>query len=642
MNAPKAIPNTLPTERYELLVRAIVDYAIFMLDPTGHVISWNSGAERIKGYAAGEIIGESFERFFTEEDRQAGKPQQYLEEALREGRNQAEGWRLRKDGTRFWAMTVLDVVRDDDGELVGFAKITRDITAQREAHLSLMESERQFRLLVEGVSDYAIYMLDPEGYINSWNTGAQRIKGYDAKEVIGEHFSRFYTPEDRARELPKRALALALENGRYEAEGWRLRSNGERFWASVVIDPIRDEEGCHIGFAKVTRDITERMEASRRLEEARAQLLQSQKMEGLGQLTGGIAHDFNNLLTIILGAADMAKRLNGDQRLVAHLDSIVQAARRGADITRQLLDFARRQPLQAETLQPSERLNGILTLLKQSLRSDIELLADIPPDLYPVQVDSTELELALLNLGINARDAMGGPGKVQLLARNVTLRGEIDGLSGPFVAIALQDEGCGMPPEVRDRIFEPFFTTKKVGEGTGLGLAQVYGFAKQSQGAIRVESEVGKGTTMTLYLPASAEAAAEPGHRARRILLVEDDVALADVTASMMIEMGYEVEKTGDPVGALTALQRSPRFDLLLSDVVMPGGTNGVELANKVRERLPELPIVLMTGYSEILHSRPVAYQVLRKPFSYDDLAEALDKQLGHPPQVAAAAQVDR
>ena len=293
-----------PSDLHELLIRSVVDYAIFMLDPEGHVVSWNPGAERIKGYAANEIIGEHFSRFYTDEDRTAGVPAGRLAAGRRTGRFTAEAWRVRKDGSRFWAMVVIDPIHQD-GKLIGFAKITRDMTEQRNAQLAALESERRFRLLVQGVTDYAIYMLDPEGVITNWNTGASRIKGYSEAEVIGQHFSMFYTPEDRAADVPEQALERAAREGRYELEGWRCRKDGTQFWANAVIDAIRDEDGQLIGFAKITRDLTERRQAQLELEKSREQLVQSQKMEAIGHLTGGIAHDFNNMLTGISGSLEL-------------------------------------------------------------------------------------------------------------------------------------------------------------------------------------------------------------------------------------------------------------------------------------------------------------------------------------------------
>ena len=253
-------PPAMTEARYQLLVDAVVDYAIYMLDPEGRVKSWNAGAQEIKGYTPEEVLGRHFSDFFTDEDRAAGLPEHALETAREKGRFTSEGWRVRKSGERFWAMVALDAVRDPSGELIGFAKITRDMTAKRHADEALRESEQRFRLLVQGVTDYAIYMLDTDGRVTNWNAGAERAKGYRAEEIVGEHFSRFYTEEDRAAGIPALALKTARETGRFEAEGWRVRNTGGRFWASVVIDPIRDETGELIGYAKVTRDLSEKRE----------------------------------------------------------------------------------------------------------------------------------------------------------------------------------------------------------------------------------------------------------------------------------------------------------------------------------------------------------------------------------------------
>jgi len=289
-------------ERFRLLVDAVTDYAIYMLDPAGNIASWNAGAERFKGYTAQEVMGRHFSLFYPDEDRRRGLPATALETSARAGKFEAEGWRVRKDGSRFWAHVVIDPIREPSGELLGFAKITRDITERKAAEQSLQHSQEELRLLVQSVIDYAIYRLDPTGRVASWNAGAQRIKGYLPEEIIGQHFSRFYTEEDRAAGEPARALATAEREGRYEKEGFRIRKDGTRFWAHVVIDPIRDPDGRLRGFAKITRDITERRDAQQKLEKAREALFQSQKMDAIGKLTGGIAHDFNNLLTAVLGS----------------------------------------------------------------------------------------------------------------------------------------------------------------------------------------------------------------------------------------------------------------------------------------------------------------------------------------------------
>ena len=494
-------------------------------------------------------------------------------------------------------------------------------------------SDEAFRHLVESIVDYAIFMLDPSGRVSSWNPGAQRIKGYAPEEIVGEHFSRFSTDEDRAADLPKKVLDIARNEGRFEGEGWRVRKDGSRFWASVVIDAIHDENGKLAGFAKITRDMTEKREAQLRLEESREQLFRSQKMEALGQLTGGLAHDFNNLLTAILGATDLALRNLGDEeRLKRMLDGIRNSAQRGAGLTRQLLAFARAQQLEIKTIDLKSFLPDVTTLIRPSVRSNIELLFEISDHVWSIKADAGALELALLNLAFNARDAMKDGGTLKISATNELLKGKPEGLRGEYVALRVADDGEGMSEELIERIFEPFFTTKAFGEGTGLGLSQVFGFAKQIGGAVTVESRPGQGSTFTLYLPTSQGSvsgnAKADGEEARgRALLVEDDSVVAELAAGMFNELGFEAVVTHSAKEALERLSGEQRPTLIFSDIVMPGGISGLELAQTVRNRFPELPILLTTGYSEHL-SDTHGFPVLQKPYDLDALAGALGKVL--------------
>ena len=335
----------------------------------------------------------------------------------------SEGWRVRKDGTRFWASVVIDPIRTPTGELVGFAKITRDLTERKAAEDELRQSQEQFRLLVQGVTDYAIYMLNPEGMITNWNLGAQRIKGYAPEEIIGAHFSKFYTDEDREAGEPQRALETAAREGRFEKEGWRVRKDGSRFWANVVIDAIRDDRGELIGYAKITRDITERKKSQELLEGAREALLQSQKMEAIGQLTGGIAHDFNNLLMAVLGSLElMRKRLPDDPKLMALLENAVQGAQRGSTLTKRMLAFARRQELKKEAIDIPELVRGMSDLLQRSLGPSVVIETHFPLVSKPVLGDANQLEMILLNLTVNARDAMPDGGQIVIATREEVLR----------------------------------------------------------------------------------------------------------------------------------------------------------------------------------------------------------------------------
>jgi PAS domain S-box-containing protein len=627
--------------RFQLLVDAVTDYAIYMLDPSGRVASWNSGAQRFKGYTEQEIIGEHFSRFYPEEDRKLGIPQYALNTAANEGKFETEGWRLRKDGTRFWAHVVIDPIRDRRGNLLGYAKITRDLTERQQAQRALRESEQRFRLLVQGVTDYAIYMLDPQGYVSNWNAGAQRIKGYDQSEIVGRHFSQFYTEEDRATELPRRALETAAREGRFEAEGWRLRKDGTRFWASVVIDPIYDDFGRLIGYAKITRDTTEKRLAQEALEQARAALFQSQKMEAVGQLTGGIAHDFNNLLTVIVNNLDLLTRRVTDPRDTRLIESAQRAADRGAKLTQQLLAFSRRQPLQPEVHNPNALLEGFEAVLRRACGEIITLQIALQPRLASIYVDGPQFEAALLNLVVNARDAMPSGGTLTIRTSNIALN-ESEALShgmqpGSYASISVQDTGEGIPPELLERVFEPFFTTKEVGKGTGLGLSQVYGFVNQSGGHISIESTPGEGTKITMLLPTQegGETAGddEPDDvRPARdttgtVLIVEDEPAVLEVATEIFESLGYDVLTAVDATAALEVLAQDVSIDVLFSDVVMPNGMNGVELSRKARELRPGMKILLASGYP--MAALPAegmgeGASFISKPYRWTELAEKL------------------
>jgi PAS domain S-box-containing protein len=632
--------------RFRMLVEGVVDYAIYLLDPSGVVSNWNPGAQRLKGYTANEIVGQHFSKFYTKEDRAAGLPGRVLETAAREGRFEAEGWRVRKDGSRFWASVVVDAIRNEAGELEGFAKITRDITERRAAQDAMRESERQFRLLVSGVTDYALYMLDPNGLVTSWNAGAERIKGYSADEIIGQHFSRFYTERDRAAGLPARALYTATRDGRFEAEGWRQRKDGTMFWANVVIDPIRDEQGELVGFAKITRDITERREAQIALQEAQTQRAHAQKMDALGQLTGGVAHDFNNLLMVVSGHIQtIKKKLADDPKIARAVQAIELAARRGETLTRQLLTFSRRQAFQPQVLAVSERVEACRTMLTNSLGGSVKLMTTIGTDVWPVAADASELELALVNVALNARDAMPNGGVIIVTAENTTLsRADTPArIEGDFVALRITDTGSGIAPDILPKVFDPFFTTKQVNKGSGLGLSQVHGFVHQSGGTVTIDSVLGRGTTVTLYLPravAMAEkATGEPKTAPEAgglVLLVEDNPDVAEVTGSMLDQLGYQVHHATNAAAALDLADRHA-FDLVISDIVMAGEMDGIALARALRERQPKLPVLLVTGYSRTIGEIDADFAVMQKPFQLADLGRTAARVIAEANQPAGA-----
>jgi PAS domain S-box-containing protein len=493
----------------------------------------------------------------------------------------------------------------------------------------LFESERGFRLLVEGVADYALYMLDPTGVITSWNIGGQRIKGYTPGEILGRHFSCFYTETDRANGKPARALKIAREQGRYEEEGWRVRKDGTFFWASVVIDPIY-EQGQFVGFAKITRDITERRQTQLKLEQMQKQLAESQKLDALGQLTGGVAHDFNNLLMVITGSIHTLKKAIGsDAKLQRAVTAIETATRRGGALTSQLLTFARRQSVNPQSIDVAERIVAVREVLNTGVGGAVALSFDIGRMTWPVTVDIAELETALVNLVINARDAMPRGGTITIGAQNVTIDDAT--AAGDYVAVSVADTGTGIAPDVLGKIFDPFFTTKPIGKGTGLGLSQVHGFAHQAGGTVKVESELGKGTKVTLLLPRD-RSSPQPDRQntvdvggSGTVLLVEDNPDVASATTSLLEQLGYTVRLVSDAEAALSEVQRE-RIDLVFSDIVMPGRMDGLGLARRLKEIRPDLPVLLATGYSDAAANVRGDFAILRKPYEIHQLSQAIAK----------------
>ncbi len=503
--------------------------------------------------------------------------------------------------------------------------VRKDEQQQRD----LFESERNFRLLVENVADYALYMLDPTGIITSWNIGGQRIKGYAPGEIIGQHFSRFYTEIDRANGKPLRALGIATDHGRYEEEGWRVRKDGTFFWTSVVIDPIY-EDGKLVGFAKITRDITERREAQLKLEQMQQQLAESQKLDALGQLTGGVAHDFNNLLMIISGSLHTLKKgMDDDPKRARAISAIETATQRGAALTNQLLTFARRQSVNPQAVDICERINAMREVLQTGVGSAITLQLDIDERVWPAMVDVAEFETALVNLVINARDAMAAGGTITVSARNEALREETR--AGEYVAVSVEDTGVGIAPDVLGKIFDPFFTTKPIGKGTGLGLSQVHGFAHQAGGTIRVDSELGKGTTITMLLPRKDDFArvekvdAVESGGSGTVLLVEDNPDVAIVSANLLEQLGYTVRRVENAEAALREIELDG-IDLVFSDIVMPGKMDGLSLARHLRATRPGLPILLASGYSDAAINVRGDFPILRKPYEIHQLSQAIAK----------------
>jgi len=521
---------------------------------------------------------------------------------------------------------------------------TEKILQRRTIELSnrLVENSRflelakyQFQVLVEDVADHAIFVLDPAGHVASWNSGAARIIGYSPDEIIGKPFGIFYRPDERRAGEAVTALEAAIRHGRHEVEGWRVRKDGTPFFVNGVVSAIRSSDGGLIGFASVIRDATERRQAREKLVEAREQLAMAQKMEAIGKLTGGIAHDFNNLLMIIGGNAQTFKRLL-DPKLPRAIEAIQIAAKRGETLTRQLLTFSRNQHLSPTTIDLAAVIRNMRPMIESSLRGNIVYREDIERRPVLTKVDAAELELAIVNLAVNARDAMpnGGDFIVSLSVSDEPPPSVRDTLvGGAFAVIQFRDTGTGIPPNLLSKIFDPFFTTKEVGKGTGLGLSQVYGFAHQAGGTVRAESKVGEGTTFTIFLPQCSEhelptstSTQQSASLRPKVLVVDDNPDVAEVTSSLFEHLGYDHTYRDSAEAALDYLKNAGRADLIFSDIVMPGTIDGIGLANEVRRRYPNIPVILTTGYSDAVQSVPADLQLIKKPFDSETLTQIVRK----------------
>lgn len=636
--------------------------AIYTTDATGRITFFNEAAVELSGRTPRLGIDQWCVtwRLYRPDGRPLPHDECPMAMALKEDRpiRGIEAVVERPDGTRVRILPYPTPLHDASGELVGAVNMLVDLTdrdnAERAlrqlnqalerriddrtrqlgaAHADLLESERRFRLFVQGVTDYAIFMMDPTGVITEWNAGAERIKGYRASEIIGKHFSEFYSAEERKAGVPARALEIAAQEGRFETEGRRVRNDGSRFWASVVIDAIRDDSdsGALVGFAKITRDMTER----RIVEE---QLRQSQKMEAIGQLTGGLAHDFNNLFATIIPNLELAQRRIRDRSARDYIATAIRSVDRGAKLMQQLLAFSRRDDLQTEPVDVNYLTAQLCEMLPRSIGPTIAIKTALAPDAWQAMTEPGQLELAILNLAINARDAMLAGGELTISTVNVasTKSGLPVGVkAADYVMLSVADTGTGMSQEVRQRAFEPFYTTKESGKGTGLGLSMVYGFAKQSDGAVTIDSDIGRGTVVRLYLPRAqplpdaadgdcARTQAECGPYAR-ILVVDDDDGVRGVTATLLRTLGHEASEAASGQDALGLLQHDPRFDLLMVDLLMPK-MPGTAFAAAARRLVPGVPVLFITGYNGTSHARKMsdAQYLIKKPFRLAELAEKL------------------
>lgn len=647
--------NGQSADSVRLVLETVLD-AVVVMDAAGTVSDWNDRATELFGWSREDVLGRPMaELIIPERYREAHR--RGLEKFLQTGRGQVIGRRieifaLKQTGEEFPVELAISPVHDADGVI--FVGCLRDITEQKTVQQALQDTEHLFQTLVQGVKDYAIYMLNLQGYITTWNSGAEAIKGYRSEDIVGKHYSQFHTPEDVAADLPARALRQAASEGKFEAEGWRVRKDGTRFWARVVIDAIHDQNGALIGFAKVTRDESDRRAAQQFLEQTRERILEIQKMEAVGQLTGGVAHDFNNLLMIIMGNLETAQRQiaalgeGTGSRLKRVVDNAMTGAQRAATLTKSLLAFSRRQPLSPKALDVNRFTAGAVEFLQRSLGETIQIEAVGGGGVWPIEVDIHQLEAAFLNLAVNARDAMPDGGKLTIETSNAFLdqdycRSHPEVVPGQYVLITVSDTGTGMTREVASRAFEPFFTTKSAGRGTGLGLSQVYGFVKQSGGHIKIYTEPDEGTSVKLYfprllkegIPVYPERAREPVKAeglGETILIVEDDADVRLFLVDVIRDLKYLVLDAPDATSALSIIQRGDiRIDLLLTDVVMPG-MSGRELALRAGKIRPDLKVVFMTGYSRnaIVHQGRLdpGVELIQKPVTQAELASRLREVL--------------
>lgn len=644
-SASHAVPQPTPSAEslsgskhdFELLVSSVTDYAIFMLDATGHVTSWNSGAERIKGYRAEEILHRHFSCFYTPEDQAAGIPQLALATAVRDGRYESEAWRVRKDGSRFWANVVMDPIWVN-GQLIGFAKVTRDATTRRAAELALFESERRFRGIVNTALD-AFAQIDENGRVVEWNPQAHELFGWSREQVLGKPLASLCFPADDAT-APNWLASVWRDRAVRRTHLFQaLNRSGRRFTAELSASVLRLASGPLMNI--FIRDLTEKMQME-------VQLRQSQKMEALGQLTGGIAHDFNNILQAISSSLEVVEIIGRKEQFTKadrHIQNALSSVRRAAALTHRLLAFARRQALDPQAVNVGSLILGMSELLRNSVGEHIALELALPDELWSAHCDANQLENAILNLVINARDAMPEGGRLRIEATNVdgndpTAFNVLDP-EGHYVKITVADSGTGMPPDVKERAFDPFYTTKPVGQGTGLGLSMVYGFTRQSGGHCVIDSELGEGTRISLLLPrylgpvplATQTVAhnGQPAAQGEHILLIEDQAVIRDAITEVLTKLGYEVMQASDGLEGLSIAMAGKSFDLVITDVGLPG-VNGRSLADTVRANQPNLPILLMTGYdasaAHSMTSLPSGMALLSKPFTVDTLSEQVRRLL--------------
>jgi PAS domain S-box-containing protein len=629
-------------ERFRLLVESVIDYGIFMLDPDGQVSSWNAGAERMHGYGRDEILGQHFSVFYPPEDVAAGKCELALRTATETGHFEEEGWRVRKDGSKFWANVVITALRETDGRLVGFAKVSRDLTERRSAEVDLKRSEERMRLLVAAVKDYAIFVLDPEGRVATWNPGAERLKGYSAKEIIGQHFSRFYPEEDVRAGKCEMELLGAQEVGRFEDEGWRIRKDGSRFWANVIISPIRDDRGTLVGFAKVTRDLSERKrheeekilfarneEARRAAEEnehharllaeelrrARDRAEEATRLKD--EFLATVGHELRTPLSAILGWARMLQNGKLDAAKAERaIEIIVRNAMAQNQIVDDLLDVSRIVAGQLRLDVDFVEMSQVVTAAVDGIRAaadakDIALQVVLDSEAGVIKGDAGRLQQIMWNLLNNAVKFTPRGGRVY-----VTLR-----RSDSSLELEVADTGKGIAPQFLPRVFDRFSqqegsNSRNTG-GLGLGLAIVKHLVELHGGTVEAYSEGdGRGATFIIRLPLAPVRAARPSSgppaasveqiafpaelSGLRVLVVDDEADARQLVQSVLEGGGAIVEVAGSAAEAFESI-RANKFDVIISDIGMPD-TDGYELIRKLRQLPREeggrIPAVALTAYA--------------------------------------------
>ena len=654
-------------ERFRLLVETVSDYAIFMLDSEGYVLTWNLGAQRIKGYLAEEIIGQHFSRFYPAGAIGRGWPQHELRVAAEQGRFEDEGWRIRKDGSKFWANVVITALRDEDGRLRGFTKITRDLTERRAHEESLRQSEERFRLLVDGLGDYAIFMLDANGYVLTWNTGAQRINGYSDKEIIAQHFSRFYPPDAIQGGWPEHELQVATEQGRFEDEGWRVRKDGSKFWANVVITALRDEDGRLRGFAKLTRDLSERRciealqadtaQREELLEAERRARIQAQRLARMkDEFVSTLSHELRTPLHAILGWAQILRKreaLKTDD-MQRGMEAIERNARAQVQLIDELLDLSRimsgRIRLDVQRLMLAGVIEGALESAEPAARAkQISLEKILDPRAGPVSGEPARLQQVVWNLLGNAIKFTPKGGRVQVLLERVD----------SHLELSVSDTGIGIPADFLPHVFDHFSqrdgSTTRSYAGLGLGLAISKQLVELHGGTLRAKSPgEGQGATFIVSLPltiirledeepgrshptypsATGVEALLPGLASVRVLVVDDELDARELMQRVLEEQGATVTAAASGEEALLILETSEP-DILLSDIGMPG-MDGYQLIRRIRASEAKggrLPAVALTAFARPEDRKKVilaGYQShLAKPFDIAELVIVVAGLLG-------------